>query len=143
VSKTTQATKKKAGQVKDHVASTLGTSDEKPHKDDEAGSLNLKHDELHLNLTLTLIPNQSYAKMHRLCIEMHMHIHIMHIWAYPSMNAWMCILVRAIPAQIWMSTNYCMTVLLDKYKDEYLKKQIPCMTICISGYYPGSYPEFF
>jgi hypothetical protein len=43
--------------------------------------------------------------------NMHMHIHIMHIWAYPSMSAWMCILVWAIPGRIWMNTGYCMTVL--------------------------------
>ncbi len=35
----------------------------------------------------------------------------MHIWAYPSMNAWMCILVHAIPAWIWMNISYCMTIL--------------------------------
>jgi hypothetical protein len=35
VSETIQATKEKASQVKDCVASTLGASDEKPHKDDE------------------------------------------------------------------------------------------------------------
>ncbi len=40
-----------------------------------------------------------------------MHIDIMHIWAYPSMSAWMCILVWAIPGRIWMNTGYCMTVL--------------------------------
>ncbi len=42
---------------------------------------------------------------------MHMHVHIMHIRAYPSKSAWMCILVRAILAQIWMNTSYCMTIL--------------------------------
>jgi hypothetical protein len=36
VSKTIQTTKEKVSQVKDHVASTLGALDEKPHKDDEA-----------------------------------------------------------------------------------------------------------
>ncbi len=35
VSKTTQAIKEKASLVKDCVASTLGASNEKPHKDDE------------------------------------------------------------------------------------------------------------
>ncbi len=35
MSETTQTTKEKVNQVKDHVASTLGTSYEKPHKDDE------------------------------------------------------------------------------------------------------------
>ncbi len=43
--------------------------------------------------------------------NMHMHIHIMHVWAYPSMSAWMCILVWAIPGWIWMNTGYCMNVL--------------------------------
>ncbi len=43
--------------------------------------------------------------------NMHMHIHIMHIWAYPSMSAQMCILVRAIPTQIWMNIGYCMIIL--------------------------------
>ncbi len=43
--------------------------------------------------------------------NMHMHIHIMHIQAYPSMSAWMCILVQAIPTRIWMITGYCMTLL--------------------------------
>jgi hypothetical protein len=43
--------------------------------------------------------------------NMHMHIHIMHICAYPSMTTRMCILVRAILTHIWMSTSYCMTVL--------------------------------
>jgi hypothetical protein len=37
VSKTTQGTKENIGQIKDHAASTLGTSNEKPHKDDEVG----------------------------------------------------------------------------------------------------------
>jgi hypothetical protein len=32
-------------------------------------TLNLKLCELHLDLTLTLIPNQSYARMHWLCVE--------------------------------------------------------------------------
>jgi hypothetical protein len=36
VPKTIQATKEKVGQIKDHATSTLGTSDEKPYKDDEA-----------------------------------------------------------------------------------------------------------
>ncbi len=63
-SKTIQATKKKVGQIKDLAASTLRASDEKPYKDNEVGSLNPKCYELHLDLTLTLIPNQSYAKMH-------------------------------------------------------------------------------
>jgi hypothetical protein len=64
VFETTQATKEKVGQVKNRASSTLGASDEKPHKDDEARSLNPKCHKLHLDLTLTLIPNQSYAKMH-------------------------------------------------------------------------------
>ncbi len=68
MSEIVQATKEKTSQVKDHVASTLGASDEKPHKEDAVGSLNPKHRELHLNLTLTLIPNQSYAKMHWFCV---------------------------------------------------------------------------
>jgi hypothetical protein len=34
VSKITQVTKEKANQIKDHDASTLGASDDKPHKDD-------------------------------------------------------------------------------------------------------------
>jgi hypothetical protein len=62
VSETIQATKKKVGQVKDRATSTLGASDEKPHKDDEVGSLNPKCCKLHLDLNL--IPNQSYAKIH-------------------------------------------------------------------------------
>jgi hypothetical protein len=36
VSKTTQATKEKVSEIKDHDASTLGALNEKPHKDDEA-----------------------------------------------------------------------------------------------------------
>jgi hypothetical protein len=35
VIKTAQTTKEKVSQIKDHVASTLGTSYEKPQKDDE------------------------------------------------------------------------------------------------------------
>jgi hypothetical protein len=52
VSKTTQGTKEIVGQVKDCATSTLGALDEKPHKDDEAGSLNPKFHEVHLDLTL-------------------------------------------------------------------------------------------
>ncbi len=36
MSEIAQATKKKVSQIKDHIASTLGTSDEKPYKADEA-----------------------------------------------------------------------------------------------------------
>jgi hypothetical protein len=43
--------------------------------------------------------------------DMHTHIHIMHIRAYPSMSAQMWILVWAIVARIWMSIGYCMTIL--------------------------------
>ncbi len=35
MSKIAETTKEKVSQIKDHVASTLGTSYEKPHKDDE------------------------------------------------------------------------------------------------------------
>jgi hypothetical protein len=44
VSKIAKATKKKVGQVKDHVASTLGTSNEKPHKEDEARKNEAQYD---------------------------------------------------------------------------------------------------
>jgi hypothetical protein len=36
--------KEKVGQVKDYVASTLGTSNEKPHKDDEARKNEAQYD---------------------------------------------------------------------------------------------------
>jgi hypothetical protein len=39
----------------------------------------------------------------------------------------------------WLLHDYFMP---DMYKDEYLEKNIPNMTIWISKYYPGSYPEF-
>ncbi len=41
---TTQATKEKTCQVKGHVASTLGTSYEKPHKNDEVGKYEARYD---------------------------------------------------------------------------------------------------
>jgi hypothetical protein len=44
VSKTTQVTKENVGQVKDRAASTLGTSKEKPHKDDEVGKNEAQYD---------------------------------------------------------------------------------------------------
>ncbi len=44
MSKTIQSTKKNVGQIKDHVASTLGASKEKPHKDDEARKNEAQYD---------------------------------------------------------------------------------------------------
>jgi hypothetical protein len=44
VFETIQTTKEKIGQVKDHATSTLGTSDEKPHKDDEVGKDEVQYD---------------------------------------------------------------------------------------------------
>jgi len=44
VSKTTQVIEENVGQVKDRVASTLGTSNEKPHRDDEAGKSEVQYD---------------------------------------------------------------------------------------------------
>jgi hypothetical protein len=44
VFETTQAIKEKVGQIKDCVASTLGASDEKPHKDDEVGKDEAQYD---------------------------------------------------------------------------------------------------
>jgi hypothetical protein len=44
VFETTQVTKEKVDQVKGHDGSTLGTSDEKPHKDDEAGKDDVQYD---------------------------------------------------------------------------------------------------
>jgi hypothetical protein len=44
VSKIVEATKKKFGQVKDRVASTLGTLNEKPHKEDEARKNEVQYD---------------------------------------------------------------------------------------------------
>jgi len=46
----------------------------------------------------------------------------MHIQAYPSMSAHMCISVHAIPAQIWMSIGYCMTISCRLCMDEHLRK---------------------
>ncbi len=44
MSETTQATKEKTCQVKGRVASTLGTSYEKPHKNDEVGKYEARYD---------------------------------------------------------------------------------------------------
>ncbi len=44
MSKTIQATKKNVGQVKDHAVSTLGASNEKPHKDDETRKNEAQYD---------------------------------------------------------------------------------------------------
>jgi hypothetical protein len=55
VSKIAKATKKKVGQVKDHVASTSGTSNEKPHKDDEVGKKKLNRMLFKKNMTLVLV----------------------------------------------------------------------------------------
>jgi hypothetical protein len=44
VFETSQATKEKVGEIKDHDASTLGASDEKPHKDDEVGKDEAQYD---------------------------------------------------------------------------------------------------
>ncbi len=144
MSKIAQATKEKAGQVKDHVASTLGTSYEKPHKDDEARLLNPKRCELHLNLTLTLIPNQSYAKMHRLCVE-YAYAYSYYAYSGISIHEWLDVHTGTSNSRPNMDEHQLLhdRFMLDIYKDEYLKKQIMCMTICICGYYPGSYLDFF
>jgi hypothetical protein len=102
-------------------------------------TLNPKCYELHLNLTLTLIPNQSYARMHGLCIR--------YSYAYPSISIHEC------PDVHTSMGNSCPNMdehrllhdcfMPDMYNDEYLKKnQIRNMTACISGYYPSSYLEF-
>jgi hypothetical protein len=44
VTKITQATKKKSCQIKGHVASTLGTAYEKPHKNDEVEKNETQYD---------------------------------------------------------------------------------------------------
>jgi hypothetical protein len=88
----------------------LGASDEKPHKDDEVGSLNLKCHKLHLDLTL--IPNQSYAKMHWLCFG--------YAYAY-SYYAYLGISIHECPDldEHWLLHDHFMP---DMYKYEYLKK---------------------
>jgi hypothetical protein len=55
VSKIAQVTKKKVGQVKDHVASTSGTSNEKPHKDDKLEKMKLNMMLFKKNMTLALV----------------------------------------------------------------------------------------
>jgi hypothetical protein len=123
VSKTIQATKKKVGQIKDRATSTLGTLDEKPYKDNEAGSLNPKCYELHFDLTLTLIPNQSYAKMHKLCIR--------YAYAY-SYYAYLGIFIHECPDVHAGTSNFRPDMdehrllhdcfMPDMYKDEFLKE---------------------
>jgi hypothetical protein len=105
-------------------------------------TLNPKQYELHLDLTL--IPNQSYAKMHRLCVR---YAYAYSYYAYPDISIHECLDVH-----IGMG-NSCPNMdehrllhdcfMPDMYKDEYLEKnQISNTTTCISGYYPGSYSEF-
>ncbi len=123
MSKTIQATKKKVGQINDRATSTLGILDEKPYKANEAGSLNPKWYELHFDLTLTLIPNQSYAKMHKLCIR---YAYAYSYYAYPGIFIHECLDVHAGTSNSHPDMDEHQLLhdhfMPDMYKDEFLKE---------------------
>jgi hypothetical protein len=71
----------------------------------------LKHHKLHLDLTLTLIPNQSYAKMHWLCIG---YAYAYSYYAYSGISIHECPYVHASMSNSCSDMDehaYCMTVL--------------------------------
>jgi hypothetical protein len=86
-------------------------------------TLNPKRHELHLDLILTLIPNQSYARMHWLCVR---YAYAYSYYAYPGISIHECPDVHISTGnshldmdEHWLLHDYFM---LDMYKDEYLKK---------------------
>jgi hypothetical protein len=76
---------------------------------------------------------------------MHMHIHTMHIGAYPVMHEHPDVHTSNHTSCPYMHEHWLLHehIMPDTYKDGFvLKNQILDMTTCISEYYLGSYQDF-
>jgi hypothetical protein len=86
-------------------------------------TLNLKCREFHLNLTLALIPNQSYARMHRLCIG---YAYAYSYYPYPCISIHECLDVHIGTGNSHAGMDEHRLLhdrfMPNMYKDEYLKE---------------------
>jgi hypothetical protein len=89
----------------------------------ECKTLNPKHCKLHLDLTLTLIPNQSYAKMHWLYVR---YVYAYSYYAYLSISIHECsdVHIGTSGSHLDMDEHWllCDCFMPDMYKNKYLIK---------------------